>query len=427
LIKVAQFNSASIITKIVAGILTSKAIAVFIGVEGMALIGNLRNFLSAIQSIAILGFYKGLVKYISEFKNNALELSKTLSTAYYFGFFSTILLSFICYYNAEGINNLLFSSNFNYSYIIKILAFALPFYALNMFCFAIINGFKKYKILYIINIIGQILGLLITLLLIYQGKIDGALTAVVIAPSLIFLITLVGIVNRRGLISSVKISNVDYNILNKLAPFSLMALVTTVGLPLIYIVIRNYIIDTVGIKEAGYWEAMNRISDYYLMFVSSLITLYVLPRFSEITNKNEFKSEIISLYKSLVPIFALGLFLIYLLRPFIIRIVFTKAFLPVENLFGWQLLGYFVKILSMIIAYQFIAKKMFMHFIIIEFFLVVIIYFSSVYLVDVFGVEGVVLAHFISYLMYFGMVILMFNSSLFVVISEKIESENDIT
>ena len=427
LIKVAHLNTAAIITKIVAGILTSKAIAVFIGVEGMALIGNLRNFLSAFQSVAILGFYNGLVKYISEFKNQAVKLSKTLSTAYYLGFVSTILLSFISYYNAEGINNFLFSSNFNYSYIIKILAFALPFYALNMFCFAIINGFKKYKILYIINIIGQILGLLITLLLIYQGKINGALIAVIIAPSLIFLITLVGIINRRGLVSSVKISNIDSNILKKLAPFTLMALVTTVGLPLIYIMVRNYIIDTVGIKEAGYWESMNRISDYYLMFVSSLITLYVLPRFSEINNKNEFKSEMISLYKSLVPIFALGLFLIYLFRPFIIKVVFTEEFLPVENLFGWQLLGDFVKILSIVIAYQFIAKKMFMHFIIIELFLVVIIYFSSVYLVDFFGVQGAVLAHFISYLMYFGMVLLMFNSSIFGVISEKNENDSDIT
>ena len=427
MIKVAHLNTATIITKIVAGILTSKAIAVFIGVEGMALIGNLRNFLSAIQSVAILGFYNGLVKFIAEFKNNAVKLSKTISTAYYFGFFSTILLSFICYYNANGINNLLFPSNLNYSYVIKILAFALPFYALNMFCFSIINGFTKYKILYIINIIGQILGLLITLLLIYQGKIDGALIAVVIAPSLIFLITLVGIVNRRGLVSSVKISNIDYDILKKLAPFTLMALVTTVGLPLIYIVVRNYIIDTVGIKEAGYWEAMNRISDYYLMFVSSMITLYVLPRFGEIKTKNEFKSEIISLYKSVVPIFALGLLLIYFLRPFIIQLVFTKAFMPVENLFGWQLLGDFVKILSIVIAYQFIAKKMFMHFIIIELFLVVIIYFSSVYLVDIFGVEGAVLAHFISYIMYFGMVLLMFNSSIFRVISDKIENESDIT
>lgn len=417
--KVVHLNTATIITKIVAGILTSKAIAVFIGVEGMALIGNLRNFLSAIQSVAILGFYNGLVKYIAEFKENTIELSKTLSTAYYLGFFSTLLISFLCYYNAQAVNDFLFSANYNYAYVIRILALALPFYSLNMFSFSIMNGFSKYKILLVISIIGQILGLLITLVLIYQNKIDGALVAAVIAPSLIFLITLVGIINRKNFISYVKISNVDSEILKKFGPFAAVALVTAVALPLISIVIRNYIIDHSGIKDAGYWEAMNRISDYYLMFVSSLMTLYILPKFSDIESKKEFKSEIVNVYKAIIPVFALSLLLIYLFRPIIVKIIFSEDFQPVEQLFGWQLLGDFVKVISIVIAYQFIAKKMFVHFIIIELFLVVVLYFSSIYLIDGVGVKGAVIAHFISYLMYFGMVLLLFNTSLFNVISEK--------
>ena len=117
LFKVAHLNSATIATKIIAGILTSKAIAIFIGVEGMALIGNLRNFLSAIQSFAILGFYNGFVKTVAKCKDDALELSKTISTTYYLGFFSTILISFICYYNAEFFNDFLFSANYNLSLI----------------------------------------------------------------------------------------------------------------------------------------------------------------------------------------------------------------------------------------------------------------------------------------------------------------------
>src|SRR5690606_35751936 len=173
LYKVANLNTAAIITKIIAGILTSKAIAVFIGVEGMALIGNLRNFLGAIHTFSILGFYNGLVKSIGAVKNDVLKLSQTLSTAYYLGFFSTLLIAFISYYNAENINNFLFTANYNYAYVIKIMALALPFYALNMFSFAIMNGFSKYKILLIINIMGQILGVSITLLLIYQNNIDG--------------------------------------------------------------------------------------------------------------------------------------------------------------------------------------------------------------------------------------------------------------
>jgi len=423
LFKVANLNTATIITKIIAGILTSKAIAVFIGVEGMALIGNLRNFLSAIQTFSILGFYNGLVKSISEFRNDALKLSQTLSTAYYLGFFSTVLIAFISYYNAEAINEFLFSANYNYAYVIKIMAVALPFYSLNMFSFSIMNGFSKYKILLIINIIGQILGLSVTLLLIYQNNIDGALVAAVIAPSLILLITFVGFMNQRSLASAVKISNVNVGVLKKFAPFAIMALVTAIAIPMISIVIRNYIIAEVGIKEAGHWEAMQRISDYYLMFINSMMTLYFLPRFSEIDSKQEFRKEVFSFYKTTMPIFGIGLVIIYLFRSFIVSIVFSKAFEPTEDLFLWQLLGDFVKVLSIVIAYQFIAKKMFTHFIIIEIFLVVITYLSSVYLIDIFGVEGAVMGHFVSYLMHYGIILLIFGSSLFGVISEK--SEND--
>jgi len=419
LFKVAHLNSATIATKIIAGILTSKAIAIFIGVEGMALIGNLRNFISAIQSFAILGFYNGFVKTVAKFKDDALELSKTISTTYYLGFFSTVLMSFICYYNAEFINELLFLGNYNYAYVIEILALALPFYALNMFCFGIMNGFSNFKMLLIINIIGQILGLAVTLYLIYVDNIDGALVAAVISPSLIFLITLVGIINRRNLMPHVKISHVSLSVLKRFAPFAVMALVTAIALPFVSILIRNFIIEELGIKQAGYWEAMNRISDYYLMFVTSIMTLYIIPRFSEIDNKKEFRKEVFGFYKSVMPVFGIGLLLIYFLRPFIVSLVFSEEFQPVEHLFLWQLLGDFVKVLSIVIAYQFLAKKMFAQFIIIEIFLVIMLYLTSVYFIELFGVEGAVMGHFISYLMHFLIVLLVFSNSLFGVLSKE--------
>ena len=421
LFKAANLNTATIITKIFAGILTSKAIAVFIGVEGMALIGNIRNFLSAIQSFAILGFYKGLVKTIAEYKNDIVNLSKTLSTAYYVGFVSTISMSFICYYNAELINDFLFSSDYNYAYVIKVLALALPFYSLNLFSFSIMNGFSNFRMLFIINIIGQILGLLVTLLLIYQNNIDGALISAVIAPSLIFLITLVGIIGRKNLVSQVRISRVSFDIIKKFGPYALMALVSAIAIPIVSILIRNYLIEYVGMKDAGFWEAMNRISDYYLMFITSIMTLYILPRFNEIDSKKEFRKEVFSFYKSIIPIFGLGLVAIYFLRFLIIRLVFTTEFEPVEDLFLWQLLGDFVKVLSVVIAYQFLAKKMFTHFIVIELFLVFMLYFSSIYLIDIFGVKGAVIGHFVTYLMHYGIILLMFGSSLFGIDNDKIK------
>ena len=172
----------------------------------MALIGNLRNFLSSMQAISILGLYEGVVKYIAEFKSNTKELSKVLSTSFYLGFIATVLVSFTCFFQADVINDYLFSLNYDYAFAIKILALALPLFSLNMFSFSILNGFSKFRIIIVINIIGQILGLAITLFLIWQSRIDGALISVAISESLIFLITLVGIVNQRSLMPLIKAS-----------------------------------------------------------------------------------------------------------------------------------------------------------------------------------------------------------------------------
>ena len=419
LVKAASLNTTNIGLRIVAGILISKFIAIYIGPQGMALIGNLRDFLAAIQSLSIAGLYKGVVKFISEVKNNAVELSKTLSSVFYFGFVTTLLLAFLCYYNAEFINDIIFSDSYNYTYVIQILAIILPFYALNMFVFSIMNGFSKYKILLLINILGQILGLLVTLLLIKQENIDGALIAVVITPALNLLITIVGIAFRKSLVSSIKITNVSFSVLNKLSPYMLMALVSSIAMPIVMIIIRNYLIDEIGIKSAGYWTAMTRVSDYYLMFINSLMVLYILPRFAEIKSRREFRKEVFSFYKTIMPAFIALLTIIYLSRSVLITVLFTEDFRPVEDLFGYQILGDIMRVLSMVIAYQFLAKKMFSHFIVLEVFLFVIMYFSSIYLIDAFGLKGAVMGHCLSYVMYFGIILLIFGSSLFGVVNEE--------
>jgi len=421
LFKVASLNSASVLVRIIAGIFTSKAIAVFIGPEGMALIGNLRNFATSVQSFGTLGFYNGVVKYIAKFKDNTKELSKLISTVYYLGFVATTLVCFIVYFNAEYISSIVFLSYSSYTYVFKIMALAIPFYSLNMLTFAIMNGYSKYRMLLIVNIIGQVLGLLVTLILIWQNNLDGALISVVISPSLIFLITFVGILNQKSLVDLIRADNINYQFIKKLSTYSIMALISSIALPLVMILIRNYMANNIGMREAGFWEGMNRISSYYLMFVSSLMTLYILPRLSEIDGVKEFRKEILSFYKTIIPIFGMCLFAIYLLRPFIIAIVFTKEFAPMEDLFLWQLLGDFIKVLSIAIAYQFIAKRMYWHFIITEVFLVIILYATSIYFIDSHGVKGATIAHFVSYIMYYGVILLIFGTSLF-----KIEEDEEI-
>lgn len=421
LVKVASLNSVSVIIKIIAGFLTSKFIAIFVGAEGLALVGNLRNFVSSAQSFSILGLYNGVVKYIAQNKKNEKELSKTISTAYYLGFIATVIVCTLTYYNAEFINDYIFHDYNDYAYVIRVFAIVLPFYSLNMMCFSIMNGFSKFKFLIVFNIFGQILGAIITIFLIWQNQIDGALISVVIAESMLFLITLVGILNRRNFSKLIQVTRFSIDYVKKLSSYSIMALFSAMVMPLVAILVRSYLIDEIGLKEAGMWEAMNRISKYYLMFVYSLLTLYILPRFSEIDNIKDFRKEVFGFYKSIIPIFAIGLLIIYFLRYFIVRILFTYEFEPVTDLFLWQLLGDFVKVLSIVIAYQFLAKRMFWHYIITEAFSVIILYFTSIYFIDNYGLKGANIAHFVTYVMYYCVILLIFSSSLFGVIQEEKE------
>jgi len=148
---------------------------------------------------------------------------------------------------------------------------------------------------------------------------------VAIAESLIFLITLVGIINRKNLVSEIKVSQVNFTMFKKMAPYSLMAVFSAVLLPFVAIAIRTHIIENIGYKDAGFWEAMTRISNYYLMFVSSIIALYLLPRFAEIEGAKAVKREIISFYKTIIPFLFGGLVLIYIFKHYIVIGVFCNC------------------------------------------------------------------------------------------------------
>jgi PST family polysaccharide transporter len=138
-----------------------------------------------------------------------------------------------------------------------------------------------------------------------------------------------------------------------------------------------------------------------------------LPTYSKIKTTVGFRNEVFNFYKTIVPVFALGLIGIYFLRTFIVVFVFSDEFIPVEGLFGWQLLGDFVRLLSLVISYQLVAKKMFWQYIITETLSYVTLYFVSIYCIDEFGLKGVTMAHFLTYTIYYGIILMLFWKSLF--------------
>lgn len=396
-----------------AGFLTSKAIAVFIGAEGLALIGNLRNFLTTVESFSTLGFTNGIVKYVAEYKEDKAKLNEAVGTVLTTLLITALVISLIIYFNAETIDVWIFGSQESYVFIIKLLALMLPFYGMNLVLLAIINGLSRYKAFVKINIYSQVFGLLVTLLLIWKHQLNGALIAAVAIPGLLFFVTLFSFFDIRQFLKPVKLSGIKQNVLKNFSHYSVMALFSAAVMPLVFVFIRNYLIDHVSMKDAGFWEAIRRISNYYLMFVNSLLALYILPRFSEITNAFDFRKEIGHFYKTVLPVFGTALVVIYFLRSYIVTILFTNEFQPVEDLFMWQLLGDFLRVIASVIAYQLIAKKMVSYYIGIELFSLITLYLASIYFIDIYGAKGAVIAHFVNFALHLIVIATVFKKLLF--------------
>jgi O-antigen/teichoic acid export membrane protein len=412
LIKVASHNSLSVIVRLITGFILSKAIAYFLFPQGMAVTGNLRSFLASAQGVATSGIQNGVIKYTAEYKDHDKSFKKIISTSFFILIFLTFITSGILFLCSNYFSNLIFS-NYNYSYVIKVLAFILPLFTLNTFILSIINGLGNYKRVILINTIGYVFNVVIVLFLLWKYNLEGAILAMVIMPSFLLLVTIFWIKEVREIFFKISLKDFSFLYFKGFSSFILMTLFSALTIPIVHILIKNHIITTIGFIEAGYWEAIIKISQYYLMFIMSLFSLYMLPKLSQNQTDEGFRDIVIQFYKTILPIVIIGFIIIYILRYWVVRIALTKEFLPIQDLFFWQLVGDFFKIASFAIAYQMQAKKMLLWYLFGELFYVTWVYLFSIYFIDIFNVRGAVLAHALSYMLYFILMLFIFRRMLF--------------
>lgn len=300
----------------------------------------------------------------------------------------------------------------DYGYVFIIFGFTILLYALNMGLTSVINGFKEFQQYVKVNIAGSILGLIFTLSLVWIWELKGALISAVTFQSIMLFISLW--MTRK--MSWLKWENfkqkLNKDLTKKYLNYSIMTFVSASLLPISQMLLRGYVISEISATEAGWWEAMNRISNMYLMVITTSFSVYYLPQLSELTDKKELRNEIFRSYKVIIPCLLAGLAIVYLLRHFVIRLLFTPEFLPMENLFIWQLGGDFFKITSWLLAYLMVAKAMTKWYITTEIGFTLLFVALGFIFMRVNGVMGITQAYFINYIAYLLMMIFIFRKLL---------------
>ena len=112
-----------------------------------------------------------------------------------------------------------------------------------------------------------------------------------------------------------------------------MAIYSAVLISITYLLLRNSIIKNVDIETAGLWEAMNKISTFYMIFFSSLFTLYLLPKLSLNKTINGYNTIMFDYFKFIIPLMITLFVVCYILRIFIIKLFLTDEFLEIKDFF----------------------------------------------------------------------------------------------
>jgi hypothetical protein len=73
----------------------------------------------------------------------------------------------------------------------------------------------------------------------------------------------------------------------RLATFSVMTITSALLPPLINIAVRDHLALQFGWERVGYWQAVSKVSDAYLLFLTTAINIYYLPKLAS-THESRF-------------------------------------------------------------------------------------------------------------------------------------------
>ncbi|MGH2563120.1 MAG: oligosaccharide flippase family protein, partial [Ginsengibacter sp.] len=275
LIKTSFYTSLSTAITFLSGFIVVKVVALKVGPEGIAFVGQFQNTTAILSMLATAAITTGVVKYLSEHKNDPVKSRQIINTAFLIIFFSSLIISLFVMGTSGYLSNASFKTK---DFWIVYFLFGLFTMAIsyNGLFSCILNGLKEIRKFTVVNIISSLTGVSLTVIFAYTWGITGVLIASTATAVIIFCINIY-IFSKLGIKWRPDFKSWDKPVIKMLTGFSLMAIVSGFVIPSMQILVRNRIITEFSIAEAGYWQAVTKISDYYLGFITTVLAVYYMP------------------------------------------------------------------------------------------------------------------------------------------------------
>lgn len=322
-----------------------KVTAVYLGPSGLAIVGQLNNFIGLVQGGIGSAIQTGVVKLTAESEGDNERQLRVWRTGFrmalLFGMFAAIAMMGA----ARPISAWLFDTS-DYWPVIVLAGPCLVLGILGAVFTGILNGLKRIRELALVTIFTTLVGAGLFIPLAYRFGVWGGLIGTTLSVAGMFIVGWAVLSRTRVLGAHSLRAHWDAGVAREIVRFYPMLLAHAAVSPFALILVRNIITDALGIDAAGYWQAAWRVSDMYTLVLITALSFYLMPHLSSARSEDSFARELFGITYKVVLLTATAAVGIYVLRDTVIAIVFTHDFLPVRDLFAWQLVGDVLKMAS---------------------------------------------------------------------------------
>ena len=406
LIRTSGLSFVATIFKITFGLVVNKLLAVYGGTSGIVLLGQFQNMQAAALGVATAGFGQGLTKYLAEFRHDVEKSASIFATAIKLVCLIVLVASISLFIFSDDIAVLLFYSN-EYTIWVKGLSLSLIPASLGALLLAVLNGLGDIRRLTLVGVLSSTVGIALVLLFVPNMGISGAIASLLFLPFIVLIVVLWSLHKNKVFSWGWLRKGLNHEDSLKLGKFTLMALASAVSIPLSHMIIRNYLGETISMDAAGLWTGMWRVSEAYLLVITMTLSVYYLPKLSLLKKKSELIEELKHGHMMIIPLVVVSSLLVFVLRDWIILLLFTDGFLAMGDLFLWQLIGDVVKIACFLLGFILIAKGLATFFIVKEIVVSIMFVMFTYIFVDFAGLVGVTYAYVATYTANFLLLLLI--------------------
>ena len=411
-IKTSFLSGLSTGISLIARLISTKIVAIYLGTNGMFLLGQLKDFLRLSNTISSFGIENGIIKYTSEYEKQETELKGVIGTSFKINFFSAVFVSGLILIFKERVSDFL-QINFDQNFYFLILIISVISASINTCFLSIYNGLKKIELYVLINIFSNVLSAALIVLLVLEMKIIGAFYALALNQILSLLINILFYLYFKPFKIKWILESFLKENLKKLSKFSIMAIAGPSCLIISTFIIRDHIYNEFGSDYAGSWEAMWRISAIYLLFLITTFKFYLIPTFSKV-NDNKLKSEVFKIWKVTIPIIILITVAVYMTRNIIIDLLLSKEFILINVIIFFHLLGDIIKINCWVLGNIMISKADTKSFVFFQVEWSTLFILFSYLFIEMYGFVGVSISYLVTYVIHFSLLNLYYRKLLWV-------------